>query len=87
MLNECLSDTKKVYVKGDLKKQWLERFNLPVQDVASIDYTQQPIKVVNFCLNHKPQRKIKCALHNVKIMKKIILENSEWETMDWEEIV
>ena len=54
ILKEYLSDATKVYVKGDLKKRWLEVFNLPVQDVASIDYTQQPIKVVNFCLNHKP---------------------------------
>lgn len=87
VLKEYLFNAKKVYVKSDLIKSWSERFHLPAYNIKSIDYSQKPIKVVNICLNHKSQQNIKCALHNVKMMKKVILENFEWEDMEWEEIV
>lgn len=86
VLREYLSDAKKIYVKDDLKKSWLERFGFPVCNVTNIDYSQKITKAVTICLNHKTHKKIKCALQNVKLMKKVILENSEWEDMDWEEI-
>lgn len=86
VLKENLSDAKKIYVKGDLRKKWLERFNLPVYEVTAMDYSQKPTRVATICLNHNPQRHIKCALYNVRVMKKIILENLEWEDMDWEDI-
>ena len=88
VLREYLSDAKRVYVKGKLKKNWLKRFNLPVCEVASIDFSEKPTKCATICLNHKilRNRKINCALHNVGTMKKIIQKNLEWQDMEWEEI-
>jgi len=53
VLREYLSDAQIIYMRGKFKKSWLERFNLPVCEVTSIDYSEKPTKIATICLNHK----------------------------------
>lgn len=74
VLRETLRDATKVYVRGQLRKKWLERFKFPVADISEYEYPPKNLpKCTTVCENHNGAYKSACALHNVKIMKSFLL--------------
>ena len=87
MIRDSLKDAKEVYVIGSTKKKFLERFNFNVIDVTDLGYLQVDVtKTVHFCSNHDFEYKINCAAQNVKLIKKFLHAQNEWEniSMEWE---
>lgn len=85
ILREGLQDASKIFVIGDLKKEWLERFKFQVTDITDFGYppTDHPAKLVTICTNHDGAHKATCALQNVKLMRLFYLHGME---MEWEDI-
>lgn len=84
ILREALNDATTVFVSGEMRKQWLERFNLKCEilDVNLQGYiTSNFPKRVTICTNHQGRYKATCALHRVKNMKDFYLG---YLHMDWE---
>lgn len=80
ILRLCLKDSKKVYVRGSLRKSWLERFKFNVIDLLEMGYSSSnPPKRVTICTNHNGAYKAACALHNVKQMKAFYNEHIHME--------
>lgn len=76
ILRESMYNATKVYVNGSICKSWLQRFNFNVCDISEIGY--QPSKkvgIVTVCPHHNAAYKVKCALHNAKLMKRYIIQN------------
>ena len=72
-----LSWKSKVFVRGQIRKEWLKRFKFNVIDIYELVYslTEQSKKIVTICINHNSCYKTTCALHNVKLMRKYYFEN------------
>ena len=69
-LRSAFKDATKIYVMGDLEKKWLQRFGFPVDDINYHGYqSKNSFKCVTICTNHNASYKVRCALHNVKLMK------------------
>ena len=67
---DALKDATRIYVLGELKKNWLQRFKFPVCDINFYGYpSKQSFKCITICTNHNASYKTTCALHNVKLMK------------------
>ena len=77
ILRVCLHDATKVFVRGQIRKEWLKRFKFNVIDIYELGYslTEQSKKIVTICINHNGCYKKTCALHNDKLMRKYCLEN------------
>ena len=87
LIRETLQDSSKTYVIGDEKKKFMERFKIDTYDITDLGYLQfDTSKVVHFCSNHDFRYKTQCATQNVKMMKKFMYTQKEWEdiTMEWE---
>ena len=87
LIRDSLEDSKAVYVIGSTKKMFMERFKFNVIDVTDLGYLQVDVtKVVHFCTNHNFDCKINCAAQNVKLIKKFVHAQKEWEdvSMEWE---
>ena len=87
LIRDSLKDSKAVYVIGSTKKMFMERFKFNVIDVTDLGYLQVDVtKVVHFCTNHNFDCKINCAAQNVKLIKKFVHAQKEWEdvSMEWE---
>jgi len=83
VIRDTLKDAVKIFVSGDLKKNWLERYDLKVLDLNEWGYPSfERSKIVTVCANHNGSHRTTCALHNVKRMKQFYIEGS---CMDWEE--
>ena len=64
------------------KKKFMERFNINIYDITDLGYLQvDKSKVVHFCPNHDFSYKIQCATRNVKMMKKFMNTQKEWENV------
>lgn len=78
ILREVMYNATKVYVIGSIRKSWLERFKFNVYDITDIGYPpSNKIKLVTVCPHHNAAYKVTCAMHNVKRMRRFIVENSE----------
>ena len=87
LIRETLSDAAEVYVIGNEKKLFMERFKFKITDITDLGYLQiDMFKVVHFCSNHDYTSKIQCATQNVKIMKKFMRAQLDWEdvSLEWE---
>ena len=76
-----------LYVIGNIKKKFLKRFGFDPIDVTNLGFLQVDVsKVVHFCSNHDFECKINCAGQNVKLIKKFLIAQKEWEdvSMEWE---
>ena len=89
-IGKILQDAKKIFVIGEIKKLWLERFNFNVTDINEMSYPSfNDPRSVTICTNHNGACKSTCAMYNVKRMKQFYLNdpNMEWEDiMYWEDI-
>lgn len=78
LLRECMYNATRVYVIGSIQKSWLERFKFNVQDIAEMGYPPlDKIKLVTVCPHHNGAYKASCALHNVKLMRKYLIDCSK----------
>ena len=87
VIRDALQDSGNVYVIGDRKKKFLERFKFNAINILDLGYLQvDKSKVVHFCANHNFQYKTACSGHNVKMMKKFMNVQMQWEdiSMEWE---
>ena len=87
LLRESLPAGCKVYVIGSTKKNYMARFKYDAIDVTDLGYLQVDVsKVVHFCDNHDFGCKSNCAAQNVKLVKKFLIAQKEWEdvSMEWE---
>ena len=88
ILREDLSGASRLLVNNEIKKNWLERFNLTtsVVNVAELGYSISDLpKTATVCIHHQATKsKVNCALHNVKYMKKFYFCNSD--EMEWEDV-
>ena len=70
LLRQSFHDANKILVIDELKKKWLQRFHLPVNNIQQYNYqSKSSVKCVTICTNHNPMYKTNCALHNVHLMK------------------
>ena len=86
-IRDTLKDADKVYVIDNCKKEYFDRFKLNVIDITDLGYqTIDVAKVVHFCSNHDFKCKTCCAAQTVKLMKKFLQAQKEWEdiSMEWE---
>ena len=90
ILQDAFKDAKRIFVIGEIKKLWLERFNFKVTDITEMGYSSFDYpRSVTICTNHNGACKTTCAMYNVKRMKQFYRKdpNMEWEDiMDWEDI-
>ena len=87
LLRKTLPEAVKVYVIGGEKKVFMERFNYNVIDITDLGYFQIDMsKVVHFCSHHDYKLRSQCAAQNVKIMKKFLYKQKDWEdvSIEWE---
>ena len=87
LIRETLQDSHKIYAIGDEKKKFMQRFYINTFVITDLGYLQvDTAKVVHFCSNHDFRYKIQCATQNVKMMKKFMNAQKEWEdvAMEWE---
>ena len=64
----------------------MERFKFNFTDITDLGYLQiDMFQVVDFCSNYDYTSKIQCATKNVKIMKKFMRAQFDWEdvSMEW----
>ena len=84
ILRDTFKDASIIYVSGSIQKKWLERFKFNVKDIAEYGYPPlDTIKMVTVCENHDGYFKTTCALHNVKLIKKFIIQSETSEYMEW----
>lgn len=86
LIREVLGKSQ-VYVIGSMKKKYLKRFGFNPIDVTDLGYLQVDVsKTVHFCSNHDFNCKINCAGQNVKLIKKFLIAQKEWDdvSMEWE---
>ena len=65
----------------------MQRFNFNATVVTDRGYLQVNVtKVEHFCSHHDFEYKINCAGHNVKLVKKFLQLQKDWEnfSMEWE---
>ena len=78
-LREYLKDSKKVIVKGSIIKEWLQRFKFNVHDINEMGFPEKDKvyqkKLLVVCPHHVGAYKTACAVRNVKLLKKLCLEN------------
>ena len=90
LLQDALKDANRIFVIGEIKKLWLERFKFKVTDITEMGYSSFKYpRSVTICTNHNGAHKTTCARHNVKRTKKFYLDDSnmEWEDItDWEDL-
>ena len=85
IIRDLLKDEKKAYVIVNAKKKFIEHFNCKVIDVTDLGHLQVDVtKVVHFCSNHDSEYKINCAARNVKLIKKFLHAQKEWEDTSME---
>ena len=87
LLHDSLPDVTTIYVIGNKNKEFIERFKYFTIDIMELGYPQvDKAKVVQFCPNHDFNCRISCAAQNVKLIKKFLNAQKEWETisMEWE---
>ena len=77
ILREGLHGANKVFVRGQIRKNWLKSFKINVVDIYKLGYSipVQTTKIVTICINHNGSYRTNCALHNVKLMRKYYFEN------------
>ena len=84
ILQDGLQDAKTIFVNGEDRKKWLERFHFKVSNITEWGYPDFDYpKQVTVCTNHNGAYKCMCALRNVKLMKYFYLNAS---SMEWEDI-
>lgn len=81
VLRENLKNAQQIYVIGEFKQKWLEKFNFQVSDLTNQGYSlfEMP-RLVTDCPHHNGSYKSMCALRNVKRMKRFYFH------MDWEDV-
>ena len=85
ILEELLCDSTMVYVDGSDCKEWLSKYiKKSVMDIRELGYVERSRSVVTVCTNHRPLRKVICALHHAKLIR-------DWahhhiDAMEWEDI-
>ena len=87
LIRDSLREATDIYVIGSEKKKYMERFKYNAIDIIELGYLQvDTTKVVNFCLNHNFSHKTCCAAQNVKLIKKFMIAQKQWEdiSMEWE---
>lgn len=83
VIQDTLKDATRIFTSGDLKKEWLERYNLKVFDLNDWGYSPfERAKSVTICPNHNGRYTTTCAHQNVKLMKQFYHNGG---CMDWEE--
>ena len=69
ILQDAFKDAKRIFVIGEIKKLWLERFNFNVTDINEMGYPSFNYpRSVTICTNHNGACKTTCAMYNVKRM-------------------
>ena len=87
LIRDTLKDSNKIFVIGETKKKYIERYKYNAVDIIDLGYLQVDMtKAVHICFNHDIHCKKACAVQNVKIMKKFLHTQKQWEdiSMEWE---
>jgi hypothetical protein len=73
LLRDTLKDATKVYTIGSIQKKWLERFRFkfPIVDMEKkmCFPPMNKIKVTTVCEHHNGANVVRCAAHNVRLLK------------------
>lgn len=72
VLRSVLPNASVIYVKGDQKKRWLQRFGFDVHDVVTCPSLRTANKMAAFCPYHDSTH---CALRNVLTLRKFLRES------------
>lgn len=72
VLRSVLHNASAIYVKGQQKQQWLERFGFDARDVVACPSLRRANKVAAFCPYHDSPN---CALRNVLLLRKFLRES------------
>ena len=58
LLREVLHDASRIFVLGELKQKWLQRFKFTVHNIEQYNYPSKPsFKCATVCTNHNPTYK------------------------------
>ena len=84
ILQFYLADASEIVVNNEIKRKWIEGFGFHAINIELSNVTSPNSD--NLCNNHdKKFKKVSCAKHNVKYMKKsYYLIKSGIEPMEWE---
>ncbi|WP_316206572.1 hypothetical protein [Escherichia coli] len=87
ILRQTLQNATQVFVIGQVKKEWLEKFDFKVVDISELGIPNfdQRLTKTDSSSHHNCMYKNTCAVNNVKSIQKLYFSDfSDW-VMDWED--